>query len=164
MPVGDMVVFFDRELAHEFEYRCKQAGQLAAKMRFLAAPWLGMLDEDAWLRHAGHANRQAAELSRRLQAIPGVTLLFPTEANSVFVALPKAVRQGLRERGWSFYTFIHRGRRRSSDVLVGHDGRRRQDPRSRSRGALCMTARAMWCCSNCECRFTRVSFGGIVVR
>ena len=106
MPVGDMVVFFDRELAHEFEYRCKQAGQLAAKMRFLAAPWLGMLDEDAWLRHAGHANRQAAELSRRLQAIPGVTLLFPTEANSVFVALPKAVRQGLRERGWSFYTFI----------------------------------------------------------
>ena len=49
---------------------------------------------------------QAAELSRRLQAIPGVTLLFPTEANSVFVALPKAVRQGLRERGWSFYTFI----------------------------------------------------------
>jgi len=44
-------VFFDRALAHEFAYRCKQAGQLASKMRFLSAPWLAMLDEDAWLRH-----------------------------------------------------------------------------------------------------------------
>ena len=109
MPVGDMVVFFDRGLAHEFEYRCKQAGQLAAKMRFLAAPWLGMLAEDAWLRHAGHANRQAGALSRRLQAIPGVSLLSPTEANSVFVTFPEAVREGLRERGWLFYTFIGEG-------------------------------------------------------
>src|SRR5262245_1781174 len=37
--VGDAVVFFNREIAHEFDYRCKQAGQLASKMRFLAAPW-----------------------------------------------------------------------------------------------------------------------------
>lgn len=42
-PVGDAVVFFNRELAHEFDYRCKQSGQLASKMRFLSAPWVGML-------------------------------------------------------------------------------------------------------------------------
>ncbi|HEY0551298.1 MAG TPA: low specificity L-threonine aldolase, partial [Verrucomicrobiae bacterium] len=43
MAVGDAVVFFNRELAAEFDYRCKQAGQLASKMRFLSAPWVGML-------------------------------------------------------------------------------------------------------------------------
>ncbi len=62
MAVGEAVVFFDRELAREFDYRCKQAGQLASKMRFLAAPWVGMLQDGAWLRHARHANAMAALL------------------------------------------------------------------------------------------------------
>jgi threonine aldolase len=48
--VGDAVVFFDTELAEEFAYRCKQAGQLASKMRYLSAPWLGMLRDGAWSR------------------------------------------------------------------------------------------------------------------
>src|SRR5688572_24427856 len=54
--VGDAVVFFNSDLAHEFEYRCKQAGQLASKMRFLAAPWVGMLEKGAWLNYAKRAN------------------------------------------------------------------------------------------------------------
>ena len=40
MTVGEAVIFFNRELAQEFDYRCKQAGQLASKMRFLSAPWI----------------------------------------------------------------------------------------------------------------------------
>ncbi len=52
MAVGEAVVFFNRELAREFEYRRKQAGQLASKMRFLSASWVGMLEDGAWLRHA----------------------------------------------------------------------------------------------------------------
>ena len=48
MAVGEAVVFFKKELAHEFEYRCKQAGQLCSKMRYLAAPWIGMLETGAW--------------------------------------------------------------------------------------------------------------------
>ena len=43
LAVGEAVVFFNRELAREFDYRCKQGGQLASKMRFLSAPWVGML-------------------------------------------------------------------------------------------------------------------------
>ena len=35
---GELVIFFKKELAREFDYRAKQAGQLASKMRFLAAP------------------------------------------------------------------------------------------------------------------------------
>ena len=43
MAVGEAILFFNRDLAGDFDYRCKQAGQLASKMRFLAAPWVGVL-------------------------------------------------------------------------------------------------------------------------
>lgn len=104
--VGDAVVFFNRDLAHEFDYRCKQAGQLASKMRFLSAPWVGLLQDGAWLRHAHHANQMAARLEKSLRTVPVVKLLFPRDANAVFVELPLPVIDGLRQLGWVFYTFI----------------------------------------------------------
>jgi len=107
--VGDAVVFFNRELAHEFEYRCKQAGQLCSKMRFMAAPWVGMLRDGAWLRHAAHANQMAAYLHEKLKDITELKVLFPRQANSVFAELPKAVIDGLHARNWKFYTFIGAG-------------------------------------------------------
>ena len=109
LPIGEAVVFFDRALAQDFAWRCKQAGQLASKMRFLSAPWLGVLEGDAWLRHAGHANTMARRLADGLSAIPGVSLLFPVQANGVFVTLSPAVQDGLRALGWRFYTFIGAG-------------------------------------------------------
>ncbi|WP_242371840.1 threonine aldolase family protein [Anaeromyxobacter sp. SG26] len=111
MAVGEAVVFFDRALAAEFDYRCKQAGQLASKMRFLAAPWVGMLRDGAWLRHARRANEQAARLEAGLRAIPSVRILHPREANSVFAALPPGAADALRGRGWRFYDFIGGGSR-----------------------------------------------------
>ncbi len=109
MPVGEAVVFFDRKLANEFDYRCKQAGQLASKMRYLSAPWLGMLKDNAILKHAAHANTCATKLSRALTIIPGVQLINPTEANAVFVQLPENAAKALHNKGWVFYTFIGSG-------------------------------------------------------
>ena len=106
MAVGEAVVFFDRELAHEFDYRCKQAGQLASKMRFLAAPWVGMLKGGAWLENARHANQMAEKLRRAIREVPGVRVLYPRQANSVFVEVPRAVREGMYASGWKFYDFI----------------------------------------------------------
>ncbi|WP_084582128.1 threonine aldolase family protein [Sphingomonas azotifigens] len=111
MAVGEAVLFFDRALAQDFDYRCKQAGQLASKMRFLAAPWVGMLEDGAWLRNARHANGCAQQLAGQIQGLPGVELMFPVEANGVFVRAPEAVLEGLRSRGWRFYTFIGGGAR-----------------------------------------------------
>jgi threonine aldolase len=108
MAVGEAVVFFDRALATEFDYRCKQAGQLASKMRFLAAPWVGMLRNDAWLRHAGHANAMAALLESSLRKL-GIEILRPRQANGVFAALPEATATSLRAKGWRFYDFIGAG-------------------------------------------------------
>ncbi len=109
MAVGESVVFFNRELAHEFEWRCKQAGQLASKMRFLSAPWVGILKDGAWLRHAAHANAMAARLDAALRELPNTRPLFTREANGVFVELPAAAIGALRARGWLFYTFIGAG-------------------------------------------------------
>lgn len=109
IPVGEAVVFFDRELAREFDYRCKQGGQLASKMRFISAPWVGMLADGAWLRNARHANAMAARLESNLATMPAVKLLFPRQANAVFAELPRPAIDGLRARGWRFYTFIGAG-------------------------------------------------------
>jgi len=106
MAVGDAVVFFDRDLAREFDYRCKQAGQLASKMRFLSAPWVGMLGDGAWLRNARHANAMAERLHGIVRELPGVKVLHPRQANSVFLELPPRVAEGLRTRGWRVYDFI----------------------------------------------------------
>ncbi len=111
LPVGEAVVFFDRTLSEEFAWRCKQAGQLASKMRFLSAPWLGMLEDDAWLRHAGHANAMAARLAAGLCALPRVSLISPCEANGVFVNLPAAAAARLHEEEVAYYTFIGGGAR-----------------------------------------------------
>lgn len=109
MAVGEAVLFFKRELAEEFDYRCKQAGQLASKMRFLSAPWIGLLQDDNWLKRAAHANRCAHLLAERLQALPGVELMVPVEANAVFVRMAEPLLNDLQGIGWHFYHFIGAG-------------------------------------------------------
>jgi threonine aldolase len=106
MALGEAVLFFDRAMATDFDYRCKQAGQLASKMRFLSAPWVGMLESGAWLRNAEHANRCARQFAEKIAGIPGVRLAQPVEANAVFIQAPEKVLNAVRARGWSFYTFI----------------------------------------------------------
>jgi threonine aldolase len=106
MACGEAVVFFDRELAREFDYRCKQAGQLASKMRFLAAPWVGVLRDGSWLRYARRANEMAALLKAEVTQVPGVSLIHPRQANAVFVTVPPAAAAALRAEGWRFYDFI----------------------------------------------------------
>ena len=108
MAMGEAVVFFNRDLAREFEYRCKQAGQLCSKMRYLSAPWLGMLKNDTWLRYGQQANERAAQLETGLRAA-GIEILFPREANGVFARFEDRVIAGLYARGWTFYDFIGAG-------------------------------------------------------
>lgn len=109
LAVGEVIIFFRRAQAEDFDYRCKQAGQLASKMRFLSAPWLGLLENEVWLKNAENANRRAASFERQLKEIRGLKLMFPRQANSVFVELPPPVIEHLHRQGWHFYTFIGAG-------------------------------------------------------
>jgi threonine aldolase len=103
---AEAVVFFNRDLARDFEYRRKQAGQLSSKMRFIAAQWIGALESSAWLRNAQHANTMAERLEKALSRISGVRIHYGRQANAVFADLPEKVCGQLREGGWMFYNDV----------------------------------------------------------
>lgn len=109
MAMGEAILFFNKTLAEDFGYRCKQAGQLASKMRFLSAPWVRMLDSGAWLRNAAHANDCARRFASQISDLSEIRLMFPVAANAVFLAMPPDMIGRLRDRGWRFYTFIGGG-------------------------------------------------------
>ncbi len=100
---AEAVVFFDPELAANFERRRKQGGHLWSKLRFLSAQLLAYFASDLWLSNAAQANATAAALGQGLAALPGARLLQPVDANEVFVALPEAVVAGLEAQGFGFY-------------------------------------------------------------
>jgi threonine aldolase len=106
VAAGELVIFFDKKSSRDFQYRVKQAGHLGSKMRFLAAPWLGLLNGDVWLRNARHANEAARELAQRLRNEARIETVFPVDSNAVFVQLDDQVVRGLQTRGWRFYKFL----------------------------------------------------------
>lgn len=102
MPPTEAVVVFDRAVARRFDARLKQGGQLPSKGRFYAAPFIGMLEDGALLRHAAHANAMA----RRLAALSPFRVVHPVEANGVFVEMDEARLQALQAAGWFVYRFL----------------------------------------------------------
>jgi threonine aldolase len=106
VAAGELVIFFDKQSSRDFQYRVKQAGHLGSKMRFLAAPWLGLLNGDVWLNNAWHANQAARQLVQRLRNEAGIENVFPVESNAVFVRLDDQLVRDLHARGWRFYKFI----------------------------------------------------------
>jgi threonine aldolase len=102
LAAGEAVLFFDRALAEEFDWRVKQAGQLNSKMRFVSAPWVALLEDDVWLQNARHANTMARRLADGLARL-GVGLMAPVESNGVFAAMSPNLRERLHQKGWRFY-------------------------------------------------------------
>ena len=111
LAIGEAVIFFHKNQAEGFDYRCKQAGQLASKMRYLSAPWGRMIESGQWLENGKHGNACARAFADAIVDLPHVRPIFPVQANAVFLQLPTSLQQGLRARGWRFYTFIGGGAR-----------------------------------------------------
>src|SRR5438067_10947772 len=78
LAAGELVIFFNKQHSADFGYRAKQAGQLASKMRFLAAPWLALLESDVRLKNAQRANAAALRLAHGLRD-QGAEIVFPVE-------------------------------------------------------------------------------------
>ncbi|WP_421932784.1 threonine aldolase family protein [Phenylobacterium sp.] len=102
MTPSEAVVIFDPALARRLDARLKQSGQLPSKGRFYAAPFIGMLADGAFVRHAAHANAMA----RRLAGLMPFPLAHPVEANAVFVTMDEATLKRLHKAGWFVYRFI----------------------------------------------------------
>jgi threonine aldolase len=101
---GEAVIFFDRHLSRDFEFRRMQGMQLASKMRFIAAQFTALFTDDLWRRSAAHANAMAQLLAGELAGVRGVTLTQPVEANEVFAILPREIVAPLQER-WPFHVW-----------------------------------------------------------
>lgn len=99
---AEAVVFFDRSLAADVGYRRKRAGHLLSKMRYCSAQLDALLTNGLWLRHATHANRLAQRLANGLATIPSARLVYPVQANEVFVTLPEHLIAGLLSDGFQF--------------------------------------------------------------
>lgn len=96
---AEALILFDPSLAAGTRYRRKRAGHLLSKGRYLAAQLLAMLEDDLWLRNAQSANAGAS----RLAVAAGDRLIFPVEANEVFLRLSSAEAERLRSHGFDFY-------------------------------------------------------------
>ncbi|WP_259780269.1 threonine aldolase family protein [Aestuariispira ectoiniformans] len=100
---AEVVILFNREKAKEAGFRRKRGGHLFSKMRFLSAQVEAYLTDDLWLRNARHANAMAAALAEGLKDLGEGGLLYPVQANEVFVFLPGPVAKRLNDSGFSFY-------------------------------------------------------------
>jgi threonine aldolase len=102
MPPTEAVVLFDRALARRFDARLKQAGQLPSKARYFAAPFIGMLEGGAFLRHAAHANAMARRLAEHMP----FPIRHEVESNAVFVEMDEPTLARLHAGGWFAYRFL----------------------------------------------------------
>lgn len=96
---AEMLILFRTELADEIAVRRKRAGHLLSKGRYLAAQVLAMLQGDLWLENAHAANAAAQVLAK---AAPQ-RLVYPVEANEVFLNVSAEEAERLRSAGFDFY-------------------------------------------------------------
>ena len=96
----EAVVFFDKALAADFQFRRKRSGHTLSKGRLLGAQLVGYLQDGHWIDNARHANRMASVLAGGLSGIAGVRLPWPTQANEVFAVMPAAVDEAIRAAGF----------------------------------------------------------------
>jgi threonine aldolase len=96
---AEAVVFFNRELVRDFEFRRKRGGHLVSKSRFVSAQLLAYVETGVWLRNARRANGFAQRISRAA----GSALMQPVEANEVFLHLGDERKAQLRAAGFEFY-------------------------------------------------------------
>lgn len=96
---AEALIYFDKDMAKNSQYRRKRAGHLLSKGRFLAAQLLAMLENNLWLENAIAANSAAAIIANAC----GKRLIHPVEANEIFVRLRPDEASALRDKGFDFY-------------------------------------------------------------
>lgn len=90
---GEAVLMYHPEGQAKLKYVRKQLMHLPSKMRFVAAQFNALLKANLWKEIAARTHRLALMLEGELKVIPELKLLYPVQANSVFVKLPKRIYQ-----------------------------------------------------------------------
>jgi threonine aldolase len=98
---AEAIVFFEPAVAAGSEFVRKQVTQLPSKMRYLAAQFNAVLQDDLWIDLAAHSNAMAAALHRSTSGITGVDVGDTPAVNSMYPTLPADTIEPLRD--WSFF-------------------------------------------------------------
>jgi threonine aldolase len=102
---GEAVVYFDPALhAGTAAFARKQTTQLASKMRYIAAQFDALLENDRWKTYASHANAMTARLAQRVSRMTGVAITRPIDINAIFATLDRAAVERLQSE-FFFYIF-----------------------------------------------------------
>jgi threonine aldolase len=96
---AEALILFRTELADEVAVLRKRAGHLLSKGRILAAQILAMLEDDLWLANGRAANSAAQTIAKGA----GERLVYPVEANEIFVRATPDEASALRAQGFDFY-------------------------------------------------------------
>jgi threonine aldolase len=96
---AEALILFRTELFDEVAVRRKRAGHLSSKGRMLAAQILALLEDGLWLENARAANAVAQTLAT---AAPH-RLVYPVEANEIFLNVTNDEAVHLRTQGFDFY-------------------------------------------------------------
>jgi threonine aldolase len=96
---AEVLVLFRTELFDEVAVRRKRAGHLSSKGRMLAAQVLAMLEDELWLDNA----RAAIAAAQALAAAAPQRLVYPLEANELFLNVSADEAARLRAQGIDFY-------------------------------------------------------------
>lgn len=102
MMFGESICFLKPGLSEDFKYIRKQGMQLASKMRFISAQYIGYFRNDLWKTCASHSNAMARVLADRLKQIPDVTVTQEVQSNGIFVIMPGDVAEKMRKH-YYFY-------------------------------------------------------------
>lgn len=100
---AEVVVFFNPDLAREFEFRRKRGGHLLSKMRLLSSQLDAYFADGLWLSNAKHANTMARRLVAGLSTMKGTSLLYSVDANEIFVVLPAHIHDALEAAGAQYH-------------------------------------------------------------
>lgn len=98
---GEAVVYLNPAFAQRAKFVRKMVNQLPSKMRFVAAQFNALLDDDLWIRGANHSNTMATRLFDATRDIPGVEYDHAPQVNSLFPVLPPDAIAPLRD--WCFF-------------------------------------------------------------
>lgn len=99
---AEAVVFFNKDLSKEFIQHRKRSGHLISKSRFLGAQFLGWLEDDNWHKLASQANQMAQRLALGLEASKHCQIIWPSNANEIFLILSLEKADLLRKAGAVF--------------------------------------------------------------
>ena len=98
---AEAIIFFKTELVGNLPFLMKRAGHLLSKMSFVSVQLDAYISNGVWLKNAKHANAMGKKLSQGLDEHKNIKLAYQTDANEVFVKMPKDIINQLNSEGYT---------------------------------------------------------------